>query len=316
MNDSPAKRQRTEDTDAAAIPLVRSSEYWFDDGNIILQVESTQFRLHKSMLSLHSAVCRDMLTIPLPADEPTVEDCPVVALSDDTVQDWIYLLGAMYPNNYRAPMDIPYPAFIAAALRLSKKYDIPMFRKDCLRRLRKEFPTTLQEFDDLNCGTYIVGCDKDLLLLMSLAQEIGLPSVLPSIYCHVVTVLDAKDASLSATNRLACLLGHANLLELQSKTTMAWLDSDNAHIPCGICNNSVKCSKALDAIALKISKVHPRQIWVIDDWNSDWEEKGMCRPCLKKAKEVYNRGRELCWEQLPAAFGLPDWDELKSLDFE
>ncbi|KAJ7037762.1 hypothetical protein C8F04DRAFT_952250, partial [Mycena alexandri] len=45
----------------------RSSEYWFGGGDIILQVESTQFRLFKSILSKHSSVFRDMFTIPLPA---------------------------------------------------------------------------------------------------------------------------------------------------------------------------------------------------------------------------------------------------------
>lgn len=99
MDDAPpAKRRRTDDADAPEIPLLRSTEYWFDDGNIILQVESTQFRLTKSMLSMHSTVFRDMFMMPLPADEPTVENCPVVVLSGDSPQDWIHLLGAMYPK--------------------------------------------------------------------------------------------------------------------------------------------------------------------------------------------------------------------------
>ncbi|KAF7365476.1 BTB domain-containing protein [Mycena venus] len=89
------KRRRTDDADAAGTPLVRSPEYWFD---IILQVESTQFRVAKSVLSKHSTVFRDMFMMPLPADEPTVENCPVVVLPGDTAKDWTLFLGAMYPQ--------------------------------------------------------------------------------------------------------------------------------------------------------------------------------------------------------------------------
>ncbi|KAF7357634.1 BTB domain-containing protein [Mycena sanguinolenta] len=144
----PTKRRRTDDPDDVAAeetPLVRSTEYWFDEGNVILQVESTQFRLPKSMLSMHSNVFRDMFMMPLPADEPTVEGCPVVVLTGDTVEDWTHLLGAIFP---KCLMKVPSFAIIAAVLRLSKKYDFPEFRKDCLHRLRKEFPATLEEFDN------------------------------------------------------------------------------------------------------------------------------------------------------------------------
>jgi hypothetical protein len=97
MSAPPATPRRTDDNSAEK-PIVRSKEYWFDDGNIILQAESTQFRLTKSMLSLHSSVFRDMFMMPLPPDEPTIENCPLVILSGDTAQDWIHLLGVMYPK--------------------------------------------------------------------------------------------------------------------------------------------------------------------------------------------------------------------------
>jgi hypothetical protein len=50
------------------------------------------------MLSMHSTVFRDMFMMPLPADEPTVENCPIVVLSGDTAQDWTLLLGAIFPK--------------------------------------------------------------------------------------------------------------------------------------------------------------------------------------------------------------------------
>lgn len=71
---------------------------WFDDGSVILEVESSQFKVHRSMLSNYSVVFRDMFDIPLPSvinDEDVVEGCPVVCLQDNA-QDWIVVLKVMY----------------------------------------------------------------------------------------------------------------------------------------------------------------------------------------------------------------------------
>ena len=76
--------------------LQRDEEFWFEDGSIVLQVESTQFRIAKTMFARHSNVFRDMLSLPLPADEPLVEGCPVVVLAGDKTKDWKCLLDAMY----------------------------------------------------------------------------------------------------------------------------------------------------------------------------------------------------------------------------
>ncbi|KAJ7366520.1 hypothetical protein DFH08DRAFT_929375 [Mycena albidolilacea] len=324
MDDAPpAKRRRTDDADAPEMPLVRSTEYWFDDGNIILQVESTQFRLTKSMLSMHSTVFRDMFMMPLPADEPTVENCPVVVLSGDSPQDWIHLLGAMYPKCLID--EVPSLELIAAILRLSKKYDFSAFHKDCIRRLKTEFPTTLEEYDALNSWACIKYEEFIYFDLMRLAKEIGLHSILPLVYCvaltmerdgYIETILDPEDASVSPGDRLACILGVAKLLILQSHTTMAWLalDSD-PHIPSARCIQPLKCVASVKEVILDLSKTHFPHIWVVDYWNESWDG-DMCVSCRSKAKEVFEAGRKACWDKLPGAFGLPAWDKLKSLDLD
>jgi hypothetical protein len=49
--------------------------------------------------------------------------------------------------------EVPSLKLIAALLRLAKKYDFAEFRQDCVCRLKAEFPTTLQELDDLESWT-------------------------------------------------------------------------------------------------------------------------------------------------------------------
>ncbi|KAJ6490162.1 hypothetical protein DFH09DRAFT_1053808 [Mycena vulgaris] len=322
MEDVPPSKRRRTDEESPEPELLRSDDYWFDDGNIILQVESTLFRLTKSMLSLHSSVFRDMFMMPLPTDEPTVDDCPVVILSGDTPQDWTHLLGAIYPTCL--PEGPPSFALIAAVLRLSKKYDLHLFRQDCIRRLKVEFPANLTDFDDFENWELIEEDDDILFPLLSLAREIDVHSILPSIYYHIINdreemhgVVYAKDASLNTDDRLACLQGYMKLLELQSKTTMAWLDSDNVYIPTKQCRSVGDCEDALNAIIVSVSRPGRPEIRALDNWNKDWENDfSLCRFCRQEAMEVFERGRKKCWKKLPSVFGLPDWEKLNSLDFE
>jgi hypothetical protein len=64
-------------------------------GDIILQAESTQFRINRDVLAKQSSVFRDMFSVPQPPNEPTIEGCPIVHVSD-TAKDWELLLEVLY----------------------------------------------------------------------------------------------------------------------------------------------------------------------------------------------------------------------------
>ena len=83
-------------------PTKRDSEVWSEDGNIVVVAQNTAFRFHKSVVSLHSSVFRDLFSIPQPSliliDGEVVEvfdGCPVVHVSD-TSYDFRELLRAIY----------------------------------------------------------------------------------------------------------------------------------------------------------------------------------------------------------------------------
>ena len=75
----------------------RHSDLWMDDGSIVLQAENSQFRVHRSMLSRHSSVFRDMFSVPQPTDEKNIEGCPVIYLPD-SAEDVSCLLSALYDH--------------------------------------------------------------------------------------------------------------------------------------------------------------------------------------------------------------------------
>lgn len=75
-------------------PIKHSEDIWFEDGNVVLQVDRTQFRVHRSILSRHSSVFADMFALPQPNDTSDwVEGCPVVIMSGDEAEDWEMVLS-------------------------------------------------------------------------------------------------------------------------------------------------------------------------------------------------------------------------------
>jgi hypothetical protein len=89
MPSPPTKRQRTEDAS------ITRSKVWYKDGSVVLQAESTQFRVHWGVLSENSTFFRGLEDLPQPSDQPTVDGCPIVELPDAVI-DVEYLLKALY----------------------------------------------------------------------------------------------------------------------------------------------------------------------------------------------------------------------------
>lgn len=78
---SKRRRSRSPTADKGTSP-VQSQLAWFEDGNIILQAENTQFKVHRGVLAKHSPVFADLFQVPQPTNEPVVDGCPVVQIPD------------------------------------------------------------------------------------------------------------------------------------------------------------------------------------------------------------------------------------------
>src|ERR1700691_1251235 len=96
--DSPAKllslRRTGSSSDEPPRPGTRSVP-WFDDGNIVLEAEQTQFRVYRGILSENSVVFKDMFDLSRPGDEREVEGCPVVHLAD-SADDLLIVLEVLH----------------------------------------------------------------------------------------------------------------------------------------------------------------------------------------------------------------------------
>lgn len=77
----------------------RSTKFWFYDGSIILHVQNTLFRIHKTILGNHSELFSDMFSLPQPPGQVTLEGCHLLTWNDG-VDDVIDLLKALYYPTY------------------------------------------------------------------------------------------------------------------------------------------------------------------------------------------------------------------------
>ncbi|KZP23447.1 hypothetical protein FIBSPDRAFT_1042898 [Athelia psychrophila] len=144
-------------------PITRS-EVWFEDGNVVLQAERKQFKIHRGMLARTSSVFRDMFTLPQPpiSQEDTVEGCIVVQLSD-SAEDLEIVLQALIERGFAAPRDPVSTKVVAAFLRLGRKYDFEALRLEALHRIFYETPTSLAAFDKWQRSSQIQSSPKEAL---------------------------------------------------------------------------------------------------------------------------------------------------------
>ncbi|KAI0731793.1 hypothetical protein C8Q72DRAFT_775536, partial [Fomitopsis betulina] len=68
---------------------------WFPDGNIDIVAESTSFRVHRGVLSVHSVLFHDILSMPQPREPGEPASFPVIEVSESS-SDVRDLLLAIY----------------------------------------------------------------------------------------------------------------------------------------------------------------------------------------------------------------------------
>jgi hypothetical protein len=175
------------------------SEIWMPYGDIILQVESTQFRVNRDVLARHSSIFRDLFSVPQPPNEATVEGCHIVELSD-AAEDWAWILEVLYDPwvTFQCGSTIPLTNHflriqcrfgqqarlkfnvLAAMLRLGRKYEISQAYDDAVSRIRYEFPSDFKAFNALDADMARIEYRRGIYCdLLNLAYECGIYSSIP-----------------------------------------------------------------------------------------------------------------------------------------
>ncbi|KAK7025113.1 BTB domain-containing protein, partial [Favolaschia claudopus] len=312
----PAKRQRTDDA-----PVATRSELWNDDGNVVLQAVNTQFRVHWkvhwSVLMRDSSVFSDLRGLPQPSEQPLVEGCPIMEISDDPL-DVEYLLKALYIPSFHCQKLLPFPV-VRALIRLGRKYDFKYLYDSALARLTTLFPVTLKGYD-VSYSTIEVynGLTRDVIWL---ARKNNILSVLPAAYhfllSHETTIrllqgaerMDGTLAVLPVPDLFKCIFGRERLFKTQFQPgyTLGWLRKWDFKG----CTSMRPCRKSREAVLasfvdayLQDGLITPESIFA----------RGFlfCSGCRQHIRESTEAGRTKMWQALPSFFDLPAWDELKN----
>ncbi|KAJ7106070.1 hypothetical protein C8R43DRAFT_1046095 [Mycena crocata] len=321
MSSPPAKRQRTEDA-----PITRS-DIWYPDGSVVFQPQNTQFRVHWGVLTEHSSFFRDMQGLPQPADQPSIDGCPIVELPD-SAEDVKYLLKALYTPTFLAQKSIPLGA-VGALIRLGRKYDFPELLASALERLTDENPSTLEDYDALKRNPRlfspvkyqrvprIVQYPGIIFDTLALARENKILSVLPCAYYRVLSLHsqvelfdgiprgDGTSAHLGPVDQRQCVLAYRRLLMKQIKPgyTLGWVREWSAD-----CTDSAKCNDARDEFFSRYLDTLPLSALS----SKSAQPSRICFSCGMNINKLVSAGQKQIWEELPGFFDLPPWNELQN----
>ncbi|KAJ3528883.1 hypothetical protein NMY22_g9226 [Coprinellus aureogranulatus] len=351
------KRRRTGSISSAAChletseqeekPLVgttKSTEFWFEDGSIVLQAGNVQLKVYRELLARRSPVFASLFQQPPLPNEATVDGCRVVQLQD-AFEDLIHAFRVMYGDSYNSNEVISFEV-ISALIRFGKKYAVPTLMNEGLKRLKREFPTTLDAFDALDPRSYThfefeEGPDyiQASLLIIKLAHECNIQSILPAVYLEVARAdLVRRHPKYKCPNNIGLTInGHTQekLLYQHSNPSIpfdafksciygremlsrAWADIvQNITVP-DKCP-SKECRIAASSLYKQLVKIPPEIGSILYPWPKfvtvwpcvEEASRGLCGQCREEVQRSHDKLRRPIWDTLPSYFKLPDWKELK-----
>ncbi|KAG8994017.1 hypothetical protein FRB94_010193 [Tulasnella sp. JGI-2019a] len=132
---------------ATTVEPTRHEEYYIDDGNVIFQVETTLFKIHRFFFIRHSEIFQSMFTLP-PGEGNTAEgqcDEVPIYLPGTTAQEFEHFLWIFYSpdfGEYSAPADK-----WCSILKLATQWEFASIRSLAIRKLNELPDEAIQPAD-------------------------------------------------------------------------------------------------------------------------------------------------------------------------
>ncbi|KAJ7923494.1 hypothetical protein B0H13DRAFT_1707068 [Mycena leptocephala] len=323
--------------------LQKAEKLWFSPDVVILRAQTRIFRVFAAILQEKSSVFADMFRFPQPpsSDMESIEGFPVIVVHDDPEEVEVFLKAifdssAACLSSQRITLNVlfsffmPPPAEIKCEdtlgiLRLAHKYDVPYLRCRALEHLTKIYPTSLSAYDGRRDNNTISVSAKALgrrLATIETATEVGALWLLPVVYydicMHQLSMIteDPRWMALGENERRACLSGYSaqsgKLLQISKFLSVAKDEEDDDCEDWARCNNlRLKLSFGLND-SISCSTMWPLDYWTETAWKA-MGRFGICDPCMTEAKALFTDARRKYWDELPAMFGLPEWEKLEEM---
>ncbi|KAJ7639986.1 hypothetical protein DFH06DRAFT_1334900 [Mycena polygramma] len=320
------------DSSTEAPPLTRAEGLWFQDCGLIIQAETTLFRVSRDYLAVHSPVFRDMGSLPQPKDADMMDGCPFVVLPDSAEDVDILLRALLYCDFFEA-----YPApttlrILTGVLRMSHKYDVDALRKRSLTHLASFHPTTLAGYEAMatkptQLVTELLGTqpssNRDCIEvdMAVLGRSLSIDWILPVAFyriCQFAWESAVFKGPLDEEDKIR-IMTSCRILEgsaVSKVLAFLWPSVGDGDCKLRRCRRSrfalrqvsEECRERSSGDAARM----PLEIWTADDWNG----LEACKDCLSSMKATHREAKQALWNELPKIFGLPSWGDLETMKAE
>ncbi|KAK6991794.1 BTB domain-containing protein [Favolaschia claudopus] len=291
-------------------------DLWFPDADLILRAEDSIFRVYGGFLGARSSVFRDMISFPQPTtstqtEEEMINGRAVVRLHDSAAEAASFLRAVFDSSFFEPP---PYPVEFEdtiGVLRLAHKYDVQYLFRRALAHLDVLYPTDLRKRD---AQTHVRPPSRDTSNMISLkaACEVGATWMLPTVYYVIAQEASFLDraADYMQTHQIqACLAAQSKLMRAQVSSYQFLRSLPLAGCVSSDCQEAVEeAYYELDNWRTNLWDMDPLGDFVFDDMDSE-----LCPACLEFSAAQFSEAQQAFWENLPALFMLPNWDELKEM---
>ncbi|TFY80049.1 hypothetical protein EWM64_g3959 [Hericium alpestre] len=322
----PPKRRREDEvvldlSDSSSSSFTKDVEFWLADGNVVLVCESTGFRVHQSVLSMHSRIFKDMFSMCNPQDNDTFDGCSLIRLPD-AADDFSHLLKSLYRLRYPPTHDGQFKLEAAGRLlRIASKYMLDELRKELIDYILVLFPKTLR----FQRGRKIFPSDFSGLLGVEISLSCDVPIILPAA-CHVAAsqgggvlkILDSHgmphgEASMNA--RRMVLEFREKMMETLDELCeeFIWSMEDfHCHGP----PDTPETCKGLSSAAMHQVELYYRSLSdsvfnfsfrLAVDYTEQPEFDDLCGDCCSKLDYINDMIQRKLWFALPGHCGFKDW---------
>ncbi|KAF8588369.1 hypothetical protein K439DRAFT_1613624 [Ramaria rubella] len=329
MTPQVTKRKRTLSQSSTSgsqinVPPSRSSDIYFEEGNIVLIAENVAFRVHRTQLVHHSEVFRDMLSLAhQPEKAEKFDGCPTIHLSD-TSKDITSLFQTLYRH-----VDLNWAAFehLSGVLRLSNKYLIESLRTAAIKEISELFPSRLHNYEHSPDLDGI--CHQSIGEVIKLAHEVCADILLPTAYYDLcrsslsfIIELNLPQNAFHAlikgrellSRRLVCFLMNNFLGENPEECLNLFKQAECTRHSCKIKWADVQYG-VRQFFRFDEGILTPHPLDILDEIIGGWIlEKTMCHKCQSIIINKMKKEKDDLWMALPEIFGLGSWDSLREAD--
>ncbi|KAF9563670.1 hypothetical protein CPC08DRAFT_311856 [Agrocybe pediades] len=289
-----------------ASAISNSTSFWFDDGNLVLEVENTRFCVHHGILSLHSSFLKDLSLLPQPVESSEVieDGTRIVQMPCNQADEWSRMLHVIYNPLQSHESYKEYSLLtIMAMLRLGHKY-------------------YFQRLEDLPRSWIENTLPGHEYTFLRVVREVGMHSILPvaHLMCiwnvdNVNTLFDMtqrgnkpQDVELERQDLLSLIGGREAYLHL---SVITWYSMMTSNVPYTGCRSVSQCKevaitlmrKAFDLGVNTTPKVSIAGGVILGNMALE-SASDLCKSCHHALVDHELCAGEIIWTYLHSYFGL------------